>query len=32
MSRRLAAVAEPYNETAGISMKGVKISGRPLYL
>ncbi|GJX45180.1 cysteine desulfurase, mitochondrial [Tanacetum coccineum] len=31
-SSGLAAVAEPYNETAGISMKGVKISGRPLYL
>ena len=24
--------AEPYPETPGISMKGVKISGRPLYL
>lgn len=27
-----AAVAEPYEDTDGISMKGVKISGRPLYL
>ncbi|KAJ0486180.1 putative sulfurtransferase [Helianthus annuus] len=27
-----AAPAEPYDTSAGISMKGVKISGRPLYL
>ncbi|KAL4577543.1 hypothetical protein LXL04_013652 [Taraxacum kok-saghyz] len=31
-STTAAAVAEPYDDTAGISMKGVKISGRPLYL
>ncbi|KAF5769602.1 putative sulfurtransferase [Helianthus annuus] len=27
-----AAAAEPYDTSPGISMKGVKISGRPLYL
>ncbi|KAI4347694.1 hypothetical protein L6164_008482 [Bauhinia variegata] len=27
-----AAVAEPYDDSAGITVKGVKISGRPLYL
>ncbi|XP_024986092.1 cysteine desulfurase, mitochondrial [Cynara cardunculus var. scolymus] len=32
LSTAAAAVAEPFDETAGISMKGVKISGRPLYL
>ncbi|KAI3747827.1 hypothetical protein L6452_10505 [Arctium lappa] len=32
LSTAAAAVAEPYDETAGISMKGVKIAGRPLYL
>ncbi|KAJ7944579.1 Cysteine desulfurase-like protein [Quillaja saponaria] len=27
-----AATVEPYEDTTGITMKGVKISGRPLYL
>lgn len=32
VSTAAAAAAEPYEETDGVSMKGVKISGRPLYL
>ncbi|XP_062101299.1 cysteine desulfurase, mitochondrial [Humulus lupulus] len=31
-SAALASPAEPYGETDGVTMKGVKIAGRPLYL